>query len=85
LNKACIAANKIVIVQAANTGLTRGSTPAGSHYDRDIIIVIIIVSTLRIARIRLINDGRQVICHSGSTLMHHKKALEPLGREPHSG
>ena len=78
--KACIAANKIVIVQAANTGLTGGSTPDGSDYDRDIIIV----STLRIARIRLINEGRQVICHSGSTLMHLEKALEPLGREPHS-
>ena len=78
--KACIAANKIVIVQAANTGLTGGSTPDGSDYDRDIVIV----STLRIARIRLINGGRQVICHSGSTLMHLEKALEPLGREPHS-
>ena len=78
--KACAAANKIIIVQAANTGLTGGSTPDGSDYDRDIVIV----STLRIARIRLIDEGRQVICHSGSTLLQLEKALKPLGREPHS-
>jgi len=79
--KTCITANKIIIMQAANTGLTGGSTPDGSQYDRDIVIV----STLRIAKIRLINEGRQVICHSGSTLMQLEKALGPLGREPHSG
>jgi D-lactate dehydrogenase len=78
--KACAAAHKIIIVQAANTGLTGGSTPDGSDYDRDIVIV----STLRIARIRLISEGRQVICHSGSTLLQLEKALKPLGREPHS-
>jgi D-lactate dehydrogenase (quinone) len=50
--KACIAANKIIIVQAANTGLTGGSTPDGCDYDRDIVIV----STLRITKIRLINE-----------------------------
>lgn len=78
--KACVASNKIIIMQAANTGLTGGSTPDGSDYDRDIVIV----STNRIGRIRLINQGRQVICHSGSTLMQLEKALKPLGREPHS-
>jgi D-lactate dehydrogenase (quinone) len=78
--KACVAANKIIIMQAANTGLTGGSTPDGSDYDRDIVIV----STLRIARIRLIKEGRQVICYSGSTLMQLEKALRPLDREPHS-
>jgi D-lactate dehydrogenase (quinone) len=78
--KACLAANKIIIMQAANTGLTGGSTPDGSDYDRDIVIV----STLRIARIRLIKEGRQVICYSGSTLFQLEKALKPLGREPHS-
>jgi D-lactate dehydrogenase (quinone) len=55
--RACVASNKIIIMQAANTGLTGGSTPDGSDYDRDIVIV----STLRIARIRLIKEGRQVI------------------------
>jgi D-lactate dehydrogenase len=50
--RACIKSNKIIIMQAANTGL-RGSTPDGSDYDRDIVIV----STLRIAKIRLIRKG----------------------------
>jgi D-lactate dehydrogenase (quinone) len=78
--KACVASDKIIIMQAANTGLTGGSTPDGSDYDRDIVMV----STLRIAKIRLIKEGRQVICHSGSTLFQLEKALKPLGREPHS-
>jgi len=64
LLKACIAANKIIIMQAANTGLTGGSTPEGSDYDRDIVIV----STLRIDKIQLINNGLQAICYAGSTL-----------------
>lgn len=78
--KACIASNKVIVMQAANTGLTGGSTPKGSDYDREIVIV----STLRIAGIRLINEGRQVICYSGSTLLQLERALKPLGREPHS-
>src|SRR6266568_5458002 len=48
--KACVASNKIIVMQAANTGLTGGSTPDGSDYDRDIVIV----STLRISKIRII-------------------------------
>jgi D-lactate dehydrogenase (quinone) len=78
--KACAAAGKIIIMQAANTGLTGGSTPDGSDYDREIVIV----STLRMARIRLINDGRQVICLPGATLYQLENALTPLGRNPHS-
>jgi D-lactate dehydrogenase len=78
--KACSAANKIIIMQAANTGLTGGSTPDGDGYDRDVVIV----STLRMAKIRLIDEGRQVICLPGATLFQLEKALQPLGREPHS-
>jgi D-lactate dehydrogenase (quinone) len=78
--EACAAAGKIIIMQAANTGLTGGSTPDGSDYDRDIVII----STLRMARIRLINDGRQVICLPGATLYQLEEALAPLGRDPHS-
>lgn len=77
---ACVAARKIVIVQAANTGLTGGSTPDGANYDRDVIIV----STRRMNRIRLIKEGRQVVCHSGATLHELEKRLKPLGRAPHS-
>jgi D-lactate dehydrogenase len=78
--KACVAADKIVIMQAANTGLTGGSTPDGSDYDREIVII----STLRVGGIHLIDDGRQVICLPGATLFQLEKALKPLGRDPHS-
>lgn len=78
--KACAAANKVVIMQAANTGLTGGSTPNGSDYDREVVII----STLRTARIRLIDEGRQVICYPGATLFQLERALKPLGRDPHS-
>jgi D-lactate dehydrogenase (quinone) len=78
--KACAAANKVIIMQAANTGLTGGSTPDGSDYDREIVIV----STLRMASIRLIKGGQQVICRPGATLFQLESALKPLGREPHS-
>lgn len=78
--KACVEFNKVIIMQAANTGLTGGSTPDGSDYDRDVVVV----STLRINKIRLTDEGRQAICYSGSTLFQLEKALRPLGREPHS-
>ncbi len=77
---ACVAANKIIIMQAANTGLTGGSTPDGGDYDREIVIV----STLRIAKVHLIDEGRQVICLPGATLFQLEKVLRPLRREPHS-
>ena len=78
--KACVAANKIVIVQAANTGLTGGSTPDGSDYDREIVID----RTFSVGGVCLINDGRQVICRPGAVLFQFEKALKPLGRDPHS-
>ena len=55
---ACAAAGKIVIMQAANTGLTGGSTPDGDQYDRDVVII----NTLRMTKIHLINEGRQAVC-----------------------
>nr|WP_052018462.1 D-lactate dehydrogenase [Novosphingobium lindaniclasticum] len=76
----CSKARKIVIVQAANTGLTGGSTPDGDAYDREIVII----STLRLAKIHLIKDGSQVVCLPGATLYQLEDALKPLGREPHS-
>jgi len=78
--QACAAANTIIIMQAANTGITGGSTPDGADYDREIVII----STLRITKIRLIDEGRQVICLPGATLFELERALKPLGREPHS-
>ena len=78
--KLCAAAGKIVIVQAANTGLTGGSTPSGQGYDREIVIV----NTMRLSKIYLLADGRQVVCLPGATLFSLEKLLRPLGRNPHS-
>ena len=36
---AIVASGRIVIFQAANTGLTGGSTPWGEDYDREIVLV----------------------------------------------
>lgn len=74
-----VAADCIVIMQAANTGLTEGSTPSGS-YDRDVVII----STLRLNRLHVLDEGRQVISHPGGTLFELEKLLRPYGREPHS-
>lgn len=78
--RVCVAAGKIVIMQAANTGLTGGSTPDGNDYDRDIVIL----STLRMDKIFPINKGRQVICLPGATLHQLENVLRPLKRAPHS-
>ncbi|PHM29289.1 D-lactate dehydrogenase [Xenorhabdus budapestensis] len=78
--KACIEAGKIILMQAANTGLTEGSTPNGNDYDRDIIII----STLRMDKIQVLKSVNQIIAFPGSTLWNLEKVLKPLGREPHS-
>ncbi|WP_256741209.1 D-lactate dehydrogenase, partial [Cronobacter sakazakii] len=66
--------------QAANTGLTEGSTPNGNDYDRDIIII----STLRLDKLHLLDNGEQILAYPGTTLWQLERALKPLGREPHS-
>lgn len=77
--KACVEADKIVIMQAANTGLTEGSTPSGS-YDRDVVLI----NTRRMDKLELLNDGRQALSFPGATLFKLEKMLAPIGREPHS-
>jgi D-lactate dehydrogenase len=37
--KLCVENELIILMQAANTGLTGGSTPNGNDYDRQIIII----------------------------------------------
>lgn len=78
--KACVAHDVIVINQAANTGLTGGSTPSGNDYDRDIVII----NTMLMKDIQLINDAEQVVCFPGSTLNELENLLKPHEREPHS-
>ena len=76
----CINMDTIVIMQAANTGLTGGSTPFGDDYDRSIIVI----NTMRISDIHIINNGKQIIGFPGSTLFDLENQLTPYGREPHS-
>lgn len=78
--KAAVDAGCIVIMQAANTGLTGGSTPDGDNYDRAVVLI----NTLRLKGIQLINEGKQVVCLPGATLDNLEQVLLPLGREPHS-
>ncbi|MCR9088183.1 MAG: D-lactate dehydrogenase [Rhodobacteraceae bacterium] len=77
--EACVKADKIVIMQAANTGLTEGSTPSGS-YDRDVVLI----NTKRMDGIHAIDGGKQVVGFPGATLFSLEKLLAPLGRQPHS-
>ncbi|QPT14761.1 D-lactate dehydrogenase [Serratia rubidaea] len=78
--QACVDADKVVIMQAANTGLTEGSTPSGNDYGRDVVII----STLRLDHIQVLAQGKQVVAFPGSTLNHLEKCLKPYDREPHS-
>ena len=76
----CVKKDIIIIMQAANTGLTGGSTPYGDGYDRPVVII----NTMRMDDIHIINDGNQIIGLSGSTLYDLEKKLKPIGKEPHS-
>ena len=69
----------IILIQAANTGLTDGSSPYGK-YDRDLIII----NTLKINKIFKINDAKQVVALPGATLYGLEKLLKPFKRKPHS-
>ena len=69
----------VIVAQAANTGLTGGSTP-----DARIGRPVVIVSTMRLAGMHPIDGGRQVVCLAGETLYRLERLLRPLGREPHS-
>ena len=78
--KVCISHDFIIIMQAANTGLTGGSTPYGNDYDRPIIII----NTLLVDDIHIINKSEQIIAFSGSTLYNLETKLKPFNRDPHS-
>lgn len=75
-----VSADAVILMQAANTGLTEGSTPSGNDYDRPVVII----STRRLDKLQLIDDGKQVLAFPGSTLYQLEKTLKPLNREPHS-
>lgn len=78
--RACVLADVSIIMQASNTGLTGGSTPNGADYPGGLVII----STTRLDGLRVIEQGRQVLCLPGTTLYGLEQALRPYGREPHS-
>ncbi|GMM71972.1 D-lactate dehydrogenase [Alteromonas gracilis] len=78
--KVCVEYNCIIIMQAAKTGLTEGSTPSGNDYDRPVVVI----NTLAMDDIVLIDGGKQVLSFPGATLFKLEKMLKPLGRAPHS-
>ena len=75
----CVAADVVIITQAANTGLTEGSTPKGS-YDRGAVVI----NTMRMNDIHALNGGEQILSFPGATLFALERLLAPLGRLPHS-
>ncbi len=76
----CVDAGAAIILQAANTGLTEGSTPSGCDYDRPVIVI----NTLHMNGIHLLENGKQVIALPGATLHALEKRLAPIQRAPHS-
>lgn len=78
--KACVEADVVMIMQAANTGLTEGSTPVESGYDRPVVIL----NTLRMDGVHLLGQGEQIVSLPGATLFSLEKLLAPLNRQPHS-
>ena len=76
----CVKSNTIIVMQAANTGLTEGSTPSGDDYDRPVVVI----NTLAIDQLFLINSGEQVVSLPGATLHQLEKKLSDIGRAPHS-
>ena len=78
--KACVAADCIVICQAANTGITGGSTPDGEDYDREIVII----STLKLDTCIPLCDAQQALVFAGGTLYRLEEMLTPFGKNPHS-
>lgn len=59
--QATVDAGRIVLMQAANTGLTGGSTPDGEGYDRSIVLI----STRRLTGVQLLEeDARSSACRA---------------------
>ncbi len=76
----CVEGNCIIIMQAAKTGLTEGSTPSGNDYDRDVVVI----NTLAMDKLLVLGNGEQVISLPGATLYKLETTLKPLNRAPHS-
>ncbi|RSD28369.1 D-lactate dehydrogenase [Vibrio pectenicida] len=80
LLETAVKSNCIIIMQAAKTGLTEGSTPSGKDYDRDVVII----NIMRINTLHLIDGGKQVVSLPGVSLHQLEKKLKTVNRAPHS-
>lgn len=76
----CVEGNCIIIMQAAKTGLTEGSTPSGNDYDRPVVVI----NTLAMDQLFLVNNNEQVISLPGATLHQLQSQLNTVNRAPHS-
>ncbi|MEL6921195.1 MAG: D-lactate dehydrogenase, partial [Pseudomonadota bacterium] len=45
---------------------------------------VVVINTLRLDKVHIIDEGRQIVSHPGGTLFQLEKMLKPLGRQPHS-
>ncbi|RYV01921.1 D-lactate dehydrogenase [Shewanella sp. OPT22] len=75
----CVEAGAMIIMQAANTGLTGGSTPTDG-VERPTVII----NTLHVNDIHFLDSQQQIIAFSGATLFELEKRLKQKNREPHS-
>jgi D-lactate dehydrogenase len=78
--KIAVSNNLIIVMQAANTGLTEGSTPNKDNYDRPVVVI----NTLSLDELHIINQGHQVISMPGATLHKLEESLNAINRSPHS-
>jgi D-lactate dehydrogenase len=69
-----------IIMQAAKTGLTGGSSPSGFDYDRDVVII----NVSRLRGLHLLQDGTQAVAFPGTTLFELTQELKKIDRVPHS-
>ncbi|WP_133406129.1 D-lactate dehydrogenase [Parashewanella tropica] len=75
----CVEAGAVIIMQAANTGLTGGSTPTDG-VERPTVII----NTLQINNIHFLESHQQIVALSGATLFDLERRLKLKNREPHS-
>ncbi|MEO2000627.1 MAG: FAD-binding protein, partial [Pirellulales bacterium] len=69
-----------IIMQAAKTGLTGGSSPSGFDYDRDVVII----NVSRLRGLHLLKEGAQALAFPGTTLFELSQELKKIDRVPHS-
>ena len=69
-----------IIMQAAKTGLTGGSSPSGFDYDRDVVII----NVSRLRGLHLLREGAQALAFPGTTLFELTQELKKIDRVPHS-